>query len=660
MSINTRKNSILADWGSPNLGSPQFPQALNTVDGLIDARQLNLDNVLKLLLPTWRAPDDDDYAYIEYSLVGVGAWKYFDEIHFPVQPSGPMIAVDVPMSEVAHGRYEFRFKVKNGIGGTYLDFSRAGMADIDLRAPYEGLTGKTKPPLVTFPTSLPVGQPITQDVIDANPDFDFTIDSYTDWAPGDMCEYWFTTDNPADDGLPLNCVPVPDPALGIPFVIDLPNTFFANPNVIDDMYFFVYRLIDAAYNRSELSRTQGRLLKRSSGLVLDPIIVREQTPDGLIDIAEWEAGVKVAIPLYPFMPGDHVIVQWGSQKLSSIPLSGILPFDIPIPPQLILDEYGANVGPTETLVTYTILRSGGTDSPPSATSIDVDLSVPGPTPVVPGEENPALGEVHVFGPVSATEDYLGKDDFTDAGDIVARLTLWLTPTPVAGNIITVYWGSKLIVAGTHIISEAGGAPIEIPLDKAAIAPAGNAVINVFYTVRVEDSNNGNLSASTPVTVDDAIEHIMAEAVFQHIVPWLVDPRGRVNCSSLRPVGDTWPVGGKHLEVYIPPSAEFFDDGVDVLVEFYSSIGLLGDQLIVGSEGSDTVTLNAATAANGFTFELKPFDPILKAADGLVSPWTSIWFRYSVNVNGTWARSVAAVSPARMVSANNYCDGTPLP
>jgi len=647
-----RADSTIFDFDDPNLESPRFPQAISGVDGTIDSGRFIQDGGLRMDLPVWRAPDDNDNVEIFYTHIGTGVWNHLYTQNFPTEPSGALIPILVPRSVIQHGAYEFRYRVRNG-DGDFEDFSAAGAANVDLEPPYRTLA----PRLVLFPDFLPVDTDITTNMINNNPVFDFTVPAYPDWEAGDRVEYWFTTENPPHDD-PLGARPITTGD----FVIEVPNTFFDDPAVKDGRYFFVYRLTDAARNVSEFSRTQGRVLKRSSGLLLAPIVVREHTVDGLIDIPEWEAGVTVEIPQYVYASGDQVSVSWGSQTQGPITLTGVFPFAIPVTPQLIVDEYGTRAGPIDTNITYRILRGGGSDSPPLPTTIGVDLSVPGPTPTLPGAVNPLLGEVTIFGPVStaAPGNYLGADDFTDPGAIQARLTLWTIPAPVAGNIITVYWGSKLIVAGTHTIAEAAGVPITIALDKAAITPAGNGFINVFYTVSVLGSSNGNLSRTTIVEVDDAIEHIMGAATFLHVQTWSVDPRGRLNCASLRPLDTAVPMGNRHIEVQIPPSEEYFEDGRDVEVEFYASTGLAGDMPITGSRDTRTVTLNAATAANGFVFEIEPFVPFLKAAGGFTSPYTSLWLRYSVNISGTWARSVPVVVPARMVTANNYCNGDPLP
>ena len=141
------------------------------------------------------------------------------------------------------------------------------------------------------------------------------------------------------------------------------------------------------------------------------------------------------------------------------------------------------------------------------------------------------------------------------------------------------------------------------------------------------------------------------AEFLNTLPWTGDPRGRISCASLRPTSDP-----EYLEVKIPPNAEFFADQVVVTIEYVASTGLAGDQPIEPTRGTSSVTLDPTTAATGFIFHLQPFDPHLKVA-GAKPPYNSLWLQYSLDVSGTPARSVPAVIPARMVTANNYCDGS---
>lgn len=659
MPIKNSKSIVVAGFDNPNLDPPEFPDALDGVSGKIYRPNLDQNNGMWFLMHTWLAPDDDDYVTIEWSPEGIDNWTELWTIHFPVMITDPTVERLIPMSVLNHGKFAFRYKVKNGLGGVYTDFSEESTADIDLYAPFKAPGSSVKPPIVVFPPFLATpADVITQAVIDANPDFTFEVLPYADWEAGDTVQWWLTQDNPADNGPPLNSAPIPVGGLEI----DVPNNFFADPDVMDGILFFVYRLIDAAGNVSELSRTQGRVLKRSSGLILNPLIIRDPTPDGLIDIPDWQTHVVVSIPSYAYQPGDQYTIHWGSQSYGPFALTGVFDFDITLPDQLILDEFGTSTVTVTTSATYEIHRAGGSDSPATATEIDVNLWAPGPTPPTPGEENPDLLEIHLVGPASdPTQDYLVKADFDDAAPIVAHITLWMTPSPRGNDIIRVYWGSTSLLVGTHPLStEAPGDDIEIDLDKTAMATLGNGFKDLFYTVSEPGSMNANLSGSTPVEVDDAIEHVMDAAVFLNKEPWSQDPRGRLNCTSVRG-GPALPWADRHLEVQILPNTDYFADGVDVLVEFHGSIGLAGAlPAIAGTTGSTTITLDANTAANGFIFKYGPYVPFLKPIEGYATPFASSWVRYSINLGGTWARSVPAVIPVRMFSSNNTCDTSGLP
>ena len=659
MPTKKSKHVVVAGFDDPNLDPPEYPDALDGVSGKIYRPGYDANNGLRFLMRTWAAPDDNDYATIEWSPVGIDTWTVLWDIHFPAEITTPTVERVIPMSLLNHGRYEFRYKVKNGLGGLYTDFSETSMADIDLFAPFKRLGSAVKPPIVKFPDFIEAPTDIiNQAMIDANPEFTFEVLPYPDWEDGDRVRYWFTQDNPADNGAPLNTLPIPQAGLEI----DLPNTFFANPEVLDGIWFFVYQLIDAAGNESELSRTQGRILRRSNGLILAPLIIRENTDDGLIDIPEWEANVVVAIPTYAYQSGDQATIKWGSQSHGPIVLTGVFDFDITLPSQLILDEFGTSTVTVTTSATYEIHQKGGTDSPPTATDIDVNLWAPGPLPPLPGEENPELGEVELMGPASdPTPNYLVKADFDHEDPIVARITLWTTPSPRTNDIIRVYWGSKSLQVGELTLSsEAPGADIVIELDKAALATLGNDSHDLFYTVSEPDSSNGNLSPSTSVEVDDAIEHIMDAAEFRNAQSWSADPRGRLNCVSVKG-GPGLPWAERYLEVWIPPNPDYFKDGVDVVIEFHGAPGLNGVlPAIAGTAGTRTITLDADTAEHGFMFHYGPYVPFLKPIEGFTAPYASSWLRYSINHGGTWARSVPAVIPVRMYSSNNTCDTSGLP
>ncbi len=658
MTVKRVKQVAFNDWDNPTLTAPSFPQALEDDKGVIWRPFLDRDGGLVVSCPGWKFPADNDELQIEYSIDGVAVWTPLEPIVFPVElpPEVPVLVTISPFI-LGHGKFELRFKVKSGEVGDYLDFSRSEHFEIDLYGPYKSPGKSEAPAKGIYPTSLPQGVDITQETLDLNPGgFDLEIPAYGGWAPGDtVSEVWFTWKLPPDDSLPLGSFPMP--STGTYF--NLPITFF--DSVADEIFYVFYRLRDRAGNYSEISRVPtGRRLRRSANLVLAPLKVVSPVGSTLIDIDAWMAGVKLAIPSYTWELGDQYILVWGSQETSPAPLNGVFDFEFTAPPQLVIDEYGSQEGPIETALSYIILRSGSRNRPDDDTLVDVDLSKAGPVTPLPGDPSPDLNVVAIHGPASfpPTANYLNAADIDHADEIVAVFDLWsAAPAPVPGDIITLYWGNRLNIAGTHTIgaSEGAGSPISIVVDKMAIAAAGNSpAIDVFYGVSSPTSTNSNFSESTPVEVDGAITHKMDAAEFLNTQSWSGDARGRVTCLSLRPTGT--PGRDQYLEVKIPPSTEFFADKLEVTIEFVASVGLLGDQPIEATRGTSSVILDPTTAANGFIFHLKPFDPHLKVI-GAVAPYNSVWLQYSLDVAGTPAKSVPAVIPARMVTANNFCDGS---
>ena len=653
-----KKIEVLSDWDTPTLGKPEFPQAKNGVDGLIWRPFLDRDSGLQLSCPGWLFAEAGDRITAEFRQVGIGTWTPLSEIYFSTDPVLPVV-ITLALGLLGHGVYDFRFRVQSAADTDYRDFSEERRAIIDLFGPGKALGVSTAPAKMVYPTELPEGADITQTVLDLNPGgFDFEIPGYPDWDDGDEAtEVWFTTMDklPPDDAPSLGFIPLESGTNTFNITIDQIEL------LTDGNYFPFYRKRDAAGNYSEVSKvTSGRRLKRALDLSLAPIVVITPPAGELIDIFAWLAGVELEIPFYAgWLTGDNYVLEWGDQEHGPFPLSGVFPFKLDADAQDILDEYADNEGPIETEISYRIIRSGSISRPDTPALVDVDLSYIGPVVPIPGDESPDLDEVTIIGPASTpTPNYLNSADIDHVGPILAQFDLWtVDPEPVAGSIITLYWGNLTNVAGTYTIgaTDGPGTSVSITVDKAAIAAMGNGDKEVFYGVSAPGSTNSNFSAKTTVDVDDAITHTMDAATILNLVPWAGGNPDRATCSSLRPAGPFTP--NSHLEVQIPGNTEFFADGVEVHFEFYASTGLAGDMPLEPTRGSDTVTLDATTAVNGFIYKLMPFDPHLKVI-GFSAPFNSLWFQYSVDVDGTPAKSVPAIVPIRMVTGASYCDLSP--
>ena len=659
MAINSAKKITTLGWDDPKLDAPRFSQALNGVSGLIWRPDLDEHGGLRVDCPLGGFPEIGDEIQIEYSPVGVAVWTPLEPMILETDPTQPLVRLTIDYNILGHGEFEVRFKVKPASDTDYKDFSVAERVRIDLYGPYKS-SGRTEAPArIVFPTALPLGVDITQATLDLNPGgFDFEISSYAGFEDGDgVAQVWFTSLQPPDDAPSLGSVPMESG--GVEF--NLPISAFEDFE--DGNYFGYYRLIDAAGNLSEISRiTTGRRLKRSANLVLEPIDLVVPPENELVDIEVWKAGVRLAIPSYAWESGDQYRLIWGAQSSGLLPLNGVFPFEFTASSQLILDEYATQTGAVSTPITYEIVRTGTVNKPDTEVSVDVDLSVEGPGAPTPGDPSPDLDAVTILGPASTpTPNYLNSADIDHASPIEAHFDLWTAnPQPADGMVITLYWGSKLNPAGSRTVAagEGAGDPFMIEVDKDAIAAAGNGDdIPVFYGVSRPGAANSNFSPSTSVEVDDAIIHSLDPAVFRNTLAWAVDPRGRITCSSLRPQGTGTPEGEKHIEVWIPPSTEFFANGVEVTFEFVASTGLNGDAPIESTRDTRSLTLDKNMAENGFIFELEPFDPHLKVP-GVAPSYNSIWFQYSLDVAGTPAKSVPAVIPVRMLTSNNFCDGDP--
>ena len=371
----------------------------------------------------------------------------------------------------------------------------------------------------------------------------------------------------------------------------------------DGLFYVSYLLADKATNLSNI----GLPVEVDVNLGALPLNLQDPVvplaADGLIDLADAQAGVTVEIPEFDnHLNTDSVEVTWGATEVIVEQIgSRSFPVPISIPADNLRLAYGAADTVVATPVSYRILRHR-VPYGPNSIDVDVDFSVAGPVrpdpdPDWPDPVHPDLLAPVVQGAVSKTDNVL---DRTDAGQ-PAKLTFKLYTNAKDGELVDFYWDGTLVPDAQYIVDTSDGPDIETSIPWTYIEAAGNnPALLVHYTIRKSTgAGNEQQSDSAPVNVD-AVTIVLAPAVFER-----TSSRGWLNCDSL------WedpknPAGDPVFKVSVAPLDKYLPSGGVVNMSWTALGGRSGENLIPGAKKSEPVTITAAQAKNGFDWEVQPY------------------------------------------------------
>ncbi|OWP71726.1 hypothetical protein CEC48_11660 [Pseudomonas sp. K2I15] len=649
----------------PSITAPTIVEALDNVTGLIPVRVAAVGITVECRLGAARL--GTDWVSIEIRTAGTipGPWsllvppRQISTAAFPVPP--PIFNIFVPggAGGFENGVYELRnLQYRNGPAGpgAALDESFPAPFRVDTIAPYATLSIPFQP-LVPVLVNAPPGTVIDNDFLTTQGGLEIAIPDNTflpvagAWEAGDILEFYWS--------------PVMDPRpkffVGSQPMLQTGNTFFllAADIVLSGLYYFFYTIIDRAGNPSRPSFNEFRDVSLLDDPVLEaPFLPLAPAPEGgstdnLIDIKDYMQGVDVWIETYtnPAPLVDRGEVQWEAE------LYGPQQGPIATFPEVfrnmndaIKASYTQVKGPQPVSVRYRIDRGGIFFYSPDK-DILLDLSVEGPTlpgTLEPGDDNPLLNPIHLFGAVSDEEDVLREVDANLP--VRAEIILWNVPElPAPGLDITVLYGTTEERVGPFPIgTTAPGTLLTFDIPWDVVARHGNGPQIVRYVVTGPGTTNENRSGPTTVNVIDAVSVILNPVQFLRAV----DPALNVlDCSSLRQRGaGTPPV--LYAEIFMPGDPRLAGGSVVTL-----TLTLLGvhPEFPPGPFTQDFPhTLSDDEATNGYTFQIdyRPFLALVVV--GTIEASYTVPVAGGATGRGTPVDGIVIWNPA------TYCDGVVIP
>ncbi|MCG7508984.1 hypothetical protein [Mesorhizobium retamae] len=438
-------------------------------------------------------------------------------------------------------------------------------------------------------------EPITDEYLANNQDqVVVTIPQYPGaQKPGDRVLVWWVKEVPED---PEAVIPSAIADVGDPQVVIIPGSEIRK--VGDGGCYVVYVLVDKATNASRISlytRVAVALGALPQGL-REPNI--PLASDGLIDLEDAFAGVTVEIPEFQnWKSSDRVEVTWGATTVHAPELGPLptFPIAIPIPAEVIQDEYGDAAGETPATVSYRILR-GDMPFGPEQTIVQVNLSVIGPDlPDWPDPTNPNLPIATVYGEISNTENILTEDD--NGKD--AKFSFRLYDPCNEGELIDIYWDNTVVPEAQYTVKQGDqpGNPVDAVIPWRYIEAGGNNhELPVHYRIGAPGSPNQQRSQ---VTIVDVGANVITpeKPVFLKLFEDRI-----LTCSSLDFDGTNHAV-----LVQVPDLSKYLADGDTVTLNWTPLGSTSGENILEDAIKEETVTLGPDHPATGFIWRVEPYD-----------------------------------------------------
>lgn len=531
---------------------------------------------------------------------------------------------------------------------------------IDRTAPYDSVPDG--PRRLTLPAGWPGS--ITQPYMDANPGgIPFGIPDYVAQGakPGDR---WLLFTENSDSAEPVAEGPV-FPDMQVRFTQALAN-------LGDGLKKLVYRLVDAAGNRSEPSFELPITVSLNPAPTLGQAGVRDAISligvgDRLIDRADTAAssGMFVIIPSYvdADRTADAFSVRLttanGVREIGPYPLGGSpFPYNFHIDFPTLVALYGTSTGAINLRVEYAVGRHGVLHWVPAPTDIELELEVGGPiNPWEPDLVNPNLPLPVLTGRGSGLTNELNELDAEMDADVVVRL--WSAmPLPSAQPFdIDLYYMNELVDSvSVNNVGAMPGDEIPMVVPWPYIRRHSNNLIPLRYDIRLASTHNRVSSPNQTINVTANVISLRAPEVVDasQAVPGVVP--GQIGCRAV-------PAPNRILQVSVPPS-EHFEQGMIVNVDWVGCSDDDGAVPIPGATGTFAFgPLNFQQTQVGFNVPVGPYDTYVKPINQASFSMGSAKISYRISIIGipTPVESAEVIYWVRgVIPGPAYCDGSPWP
>lgn len=531
---------------------------------------------------------------------------------------------------------------------------------IDRTAPYDSVPDG--PRRLTLPAGWPGS--ITQPYMDANPGgIPFGIPDYVAEGakPGDR---WLLFTENSDSAEPVAEGPV-FPDMQVRFTQALAN-------LGDGLKKLVYRLVDAAGNRSEPSFELPITVSLNPAPTLGQAGVRDAISligvgDRLIDRADTAAssGMFVIIPSYvdADRTADAFSVRLttanGVREIGPYPLGGSpFPYNFHIDFPTLVALYGTSTGAINLRVEYAVGRHGVLHWVQAPTDIELELEVGGPiNPWEPDLVNPNLPLPVLTGRGSGLTNELNELDAEMDADVVVRL--WSAmPLPSAQPFdIDLYYMNELVDSvSVNNVGAMPGDEIPMVVPWPYIRRHSNNLIPLRYDIRLASTHNRVSSPNQTINVTANVISLRAPEVVDasQAVPGVVP--GQIGCRAV-------PAPNRILQVSVPPS-EHFEQGMIVNVDWVGCSDDDGAVPIPGATGTFAFgPLNFQQTQVGFNVPVGPYDTYVKPINQASFSMGSAKISYRISIIGipTPVESAEVIYWVRgVIPGPAYCDGSPWP
>jgi len=585
-----------------SLDAPDVKGIIDPLDGTLHRNALTDD--LEVRIPPWAfLPDDPDLEseklQLEYSLTGTN--DSFKDIGTPEECFPPIVPDDFPIPlSYPQGNIPVN-------GALWIRYRHEDYMGVHRRSEAIRLICDSIPPwgeqIVPNPVQLPAGY-INETYLAAHPGgIEAILPPRANQQPGDTFKLYYLEKWPEEQsefGTPAAQGPVPDDRK-----VMIPVDQIRRMG--DGRFFITYFEFDKATNKSRMA------FPGSVDVVLgdEPEdLQKPQVPltlDGVLDLKDAQLGVTVDIPEYKNRGlRDTIEVTWhGVTPAGSVlrpePVgSRPFPISVPVPPEVLREEYGASTGVEATNVSYRILR-GEVPYGPANDGINVDFSIAGPVRPYPDPEWPAPVNPYLTAPQITSES--GQSNRlvrADAGKD-ATLSIDLYDRIEVGQVVDFYWNGILMDEASWVVDRVTGGVKQVTiLWKYILAAGNNPRLPVHYTVRAAaDAINEQESVRQYVDAD-AVTITPDAGQFEGLTP-----RDWLSCSSLWDPDDA--TAPPAFRIRIPASAQYnLVPGDEITLEWTVVEGLNGEVPIdVGPP--ETLTLTQSMIEDGFVWKIQPYE-----------------------------------------------------